>query len=55
MPMRSFTASLIFCLQPAQIAFGGLHGNVSEKELDLLEFAASNVTEPGACASIMRH
>ncbi len=37
-------------LLAAKITLGSLHRDVPEEELDLFEFAASNVTEPGACA-----
>ena len=37
-------------LLAAKVALGGLHGDVSEEELDLFEFAARNVTKSGACA-----
>jgi hypothetical protein len=36
-------------LLATKITLGGLHGDVTEEELDLFEFAARNVTESGAC------
>lgn len=36
-------------LLAAQVTLGGLYRRVPEEELNLFEFAASNVTEPGAC------
>jgi hypothetical protein len=42
-------------LLAAKVALGGLHRDVPEQELDLFKFAASNVTQPGACApQVMR-
>jgi hypothetical protein len=35
-------------LLAARVTLGGLHGDVPEEELNLFEFAASNVVEPGA-------
>jgi hypothetical protein len=48
MPMWSFTATRSFCLQPRY--FGRLSAYVSEEELDLLQFAASQVAKTRACA-----
>jgi len=33
----------------AQVTFGGLYGDVPKEEMNPFEFAAGNVTEPGAC------
>ena len=42
-------------LRAAKVAFGGLHGNVTKQELNLLQLAASGSTKPGAASTeIMR-
>jgi len=42
-------------LRAAKVAFGGLHGNVTKQELNLLQLAACGSTKPGAASTeIMR-
>ena len=48
--MRSFTAPLIRCLQ-TEVSLRSLNRHVSEKELDLLQFATASVTELRARAA----
>lgn len=36
-----------------QVSFSGLNQNVPEQELDLIQFAARRMAEPGACAATM--
>jgi hypothetical protein len=49
MPMWWLTATRSFLFAP-EVLFGRLDADVSEKELDLLQFAARNVAQTRACA-----
>ena len=49
MPMWSLTATRSFCLHPRYF-LGRLHADMSEKELDLLQFASRNMAQTRACA-----
>jgi hypothetical protein len=51
MPMWSLTATRSFrLLQGTSVLLGGLQADVTEEELDLLQFASGKVAQTCACA-----
>jgi hypothetical protein len=42
-------------LGAAEVTLGGLHGNVPEQKLNLLQFAAGGAAEPSATSTFMPH